>query len=222
MEKSILLFSGGIDSFIAYHYLQKPRTLYFNLGTPYSEKALRVVQKLIPETIIDNSLNLGDRQIGDKAYIPFRNLILACMAYKYDDRIIIAGVKDDMVSDKNEVAFGLFSLLLSQLENKSVKVVSPFWDMTKEDCVRWYLKQGGSIQSLLDTISCYSDENTNYCGKCPSCFRKWCALSINGIHPPFFNRKLMLEYYNQAKAGLYIEERNKSIIRCVEAYCRNS
>ena len=56
----ILLFSGGIDSFVAWHYLNKPKTVYFNLQSRYSLREISVVKKLIPTTIIDNSLNLSE------------------------------------------------------------------------------------------------------------------------------------------------------------------
>ena len=74
----ILLFSGGVDSYVAWYYLGKPKTVYFNVQSRYSRRELGVVKRLIPDTIIDNSLNFSDREVGDKAYIPFRNLILAC------------------------------------------------------------------------------------------------------------------------------------------------
>jgi len=213
----ILLFSGGIDSYVAYHYLNKPQTVYFDLGTPYSSKEIMVIQKLIPSTIIDYSLNLGSRQIGEKAYIPFRNLYLAMLAAKYDDTIVIAGVKDDDVSDKNEQIFQKFSYLLSELEDRPIQVMSPFWNMTKEEVIAWYL-QRYTADNLLKTVSCYSQEDTIYCGRCPSCFRKWCALKANNIDLDFYNKPLMKEYYEKALAGNYIPERNKLIIKLVEEY----
>ena len=211
----ILLFSGGIDSFCAYHYLDKPQTVYFDLKTPYSQKEIKVIKELIPETIIDDSLNLGSRQIGEKAYVPFRNLYLAMLAAKYDDTIVIAGVKDDDVSDKNEPIFEKFSDLLSELENRKINIISPFWGLLKEYVVAWYLEKH-SPDDLLKTVSCYSVENTNYCGMCPSCFRKWCALRANNISIDFHNKSLMLDYYKKASEGYYIPDRNKLIIELVE------
>lgn len=213
----ILLFSGGIDSFVAYHYLGKPKTVYFNLGTPYTGKEIKVITQLIPETIIDHSLNLSSRQIGQNAYIPFRNLYLAMLASKYDNDIVIAGVKDDDVSDKNEQVFEKFSILLSELEGGPITVTSPFWGMTKEQVVNWYL-QNHPAEDLFKTVSCYSEEATTYCGKCPSCFRKWCALRANKLVIPFYNKPLMREYYQKALDGHYIPERNKLIIKLLKEY----
>lgn len=215
----ILLFSGGIDSFVAYHFLKKPPTVYFDLNSRYTEKEKRIVKELIPTTLIDSALSIGDREVGEKAYVPFRNLLLAALAVKYSDTIIIAGVKDDVVSDKNEQIFEKISTLLSEMEGRSIKVISPFWQMTKAQVVRWYLENSGESLDLLATVSCYSSEPTNYCGACPSCFRKWIALRSNGIDIHFINLQLMQEYYEAAKSGKYISERNEGIIREIDAYC---
>ena len=73
-NNSILLFSGGVDSYIAYYYLNKPKTIYFDIGSEYSRIEYEVTQQLIPNTIIDNSLNLSSRQLMDiNAFIPMRN-----------------------------------------------------------------------------------------------------------------------------------------------------
>jgi 7-cyano-7-deazaguanine synthase in queuosine biosynthesis len=216
-ESIIVLFSGGIDSYVAWHFLGHPQTVYFDLGTPYTEKELKVVQELIPSTIIDRSLQLGDRQIGSKAYIPFRNLYLAMLAYKYGDRICIAGVKDDDVSDKNEAIFQEFTKILSKMEGKSVEVFSPFWQMTKEDVVRWYVENVGR-EGLLNTVSCYDPSPGNYCGRCPSCFRKFIALRSNGFEMEFYNQELMKEYYEAAVQGKYVDSRNNAIIRELDGY----
>lgn len=214
----ILLFSGGIDSLAAWHFLDKPKTLYFDAKTRYSQKERVVVQSLIPNTIIEECISFRDREIGDKAYVPFRNLIFACLAAKYSDRIIIAGVKDDQVSDKNEQIFHEFSALLTRMEGRNIIVESPWWGKTKAEVVGWFLKNvPNAMQLLTGTTSCY-DAKKAYCGKCPSCFRKWNALWENGIKIDFFNYGLMDEYRQSALDGKYIRQRNMSIIKCVEEF----
>jgi len=216
--ESILLFSGGVDSFIAYHYLHQPQTLYFNVQSRYSKKELSVVQSLIPSSIIDNSLNFSDKEFGENAYIPFRNLLLAAQAVKYADTIYIAGIKDDMVSDKNEQVFLKMSILLSELEGHAIQILSPFWNMTKNNIISWFLKNIGTEIELLKTISCYSSDDTLYCGACPACFRKWCAFRSNGIDLPFYSEELLNRYYSKALNNYYIPERNETIIREIDAY----
>jgi len=219
---TVVLVSGGIDSFVAYHMLKSRgftdvRPVYFNLGTKYSEKEIGVVKKLYPEVTIDLSMDLADRERGEKAYIPFRNLLLACQAVQYADSVVIAGVKDDVVSDKNEAIFEEFSKLLSAMEGRRITVWSPLWSYTKAEAVEWWLQEcDPSHKELIeDTVSCYSAGEIEYCGRCPSCFRKWCAFWENGIKYDFYNEELMREYLDAALKGKYIAERNQSIIKCV-------
>ena len=217
----ILLFSGGLDSFIAYHYLGKPATVYFDLNTPYTTKEIKVVQKLIPNTVVEKVIDFSTRQIGKNAYVPYRNLHLALLANKYSNLIVMAGLADDKVNDKNEKVFRQFSYLMSDMMEKTITVMSPFWKMTKEQVVGWYLNiYQGDPKDLLNTISCYSPTKKTYCGSCPACFRRWCALRANGIDVlPFHNLELLQEYLQKAKEGRhYISERNATIIKEVERY----
>lgn len=214
-NKEILLFSGGIDSYIAYHYLNKPATMYFDLQNRYAKREKSVVLDLIPNTIIEQSLDFSKNEHAD-AHIPFRNLLLAAQAAKYTDTVWIIGVKDDRVSDNNKEIFIEFSNLLSKLENRNIIINSPFWEMYKSDIVKWYIDNVKDSETLKKTISCYSEyEPTNYCGRCSSCFRKWNALFENDIRLPFHNKYLLQEYKNNALNGLYSVHRNKSIINCI-------
>jgi 7-cyano-7-deazaguanine synthase in queuosine biosynthesis len=223
--EKILLFSGGIDSYVAWHYLGKPKTVYFDLNTPYSKAEIEVIKNLIPSTIVEKVIDFSTRQEGEHAFVPYRNLHLALLANKYADTIVIAGLKDDKVSDKNERVFRQFSYLMSDMMGRKIIVISPFWGMTKEDVVRWYIHDYcGNPVDLLNTISCYTpDKSTvyrDYCGQCPACFRKFVALKANGIHDlPFFNRELMVEYRDKAITGnFYIPERNQTILKVLKEY----
>jgi 7-cyano-7-deazaguanine synthase len=219
----ILLFSGGIDSYIAWHFLEYPPVVYFDLNTPYSKKEMIYLSTMIPDVPIEeDTINLRSRQEGgDSAYIPFRNLYLAMLAVNYSDTIVIAGVKGDSVSDKNPEAFQKMSDLLSDLEQRPIKIVSPFWEMTKDDIVKWHIENiDPDRQGLFKTVSCYTERNTNYCGMCRSCFRKWNALYNNGYKIDFNNVPMMKEYYNRALNGQYDMQRNESIIHAVKTYLR--
>ena len=217
--KRILLFSGGIDSFVAYYFLGKPKTLYFDLKNRYSEKEKKVIKRLIPTTIIDDTLNLGDIE-KKNANIPFRNLFLAMKASaKYADKVYIVGIKDDKVSDKNKKIFKTFSDLLSKLEGRKIEILSPFWEMSKKEILIWYLERGLSKETLLKTISCYSSsKNTTYCGKCACCFRKWVALYSIGIKLPFYNKKLINVYRKRCQNNYYTKERNKITLIVIKQY----
>lgn len=225
VDDRVLLFSGGMDSFIAWHYLGKPKCVYFDIGLPICKEEIRVIKELGVPVTIDSSINLADREVeGDSKFIPSRNLYYAMLACKYGDQIIMGGLKDDNVNDKNPEIFKEFSSLLTTMNNRPIEVVSPFWTMTKADIVSWYLKQGyeDDVSQLIKTGSCYDLYNkknaTNYCGRCRCCFRKWVALWVNGIKINYYNRDLMAEYLKAARDGKYIKQRNENIIKAIRDF----
>lgn len=218
--KTILCLSGGLDSLAAYYYLGKPKTIYFHCSE-YSCKEEKIIKKLVPETIIDTSLNFTGRAIGQNAYIPYRNLLFALQAAKYGEEIVIAGIKDDMVSDKSPSAFNLMAFMMNQLDSKLTLISSPFWNWTKEDIVGFLLDQPDGEKLIRTSTSCYHPTET-YCGACPSCFRKACALWNRGVHLEWNEISIMLEYLDRARAGHYIPERNASIIKFVIEYLDGS
>lgn len=218
MYKEILLFSGGIDSFIGYYYLNKPQTVYFDLNSKYSKKEIKTVKSILHDIIIDKSLRfLGEYEQNLNAHIPFRNLYLALQsALRYSDKIYICGLKDDNMTDKNEKMFKKWSELFSEIENREIQVLSPFWKMTKIDIVKWFAKNFDK-KLLLNTVSCYSEENKKYCGKCQSCFRKAVALNAVGINLPFYDKKIINYYKNRMNKGIYDKKREEYTLKYLKS-----
>jgi len=136
----VICYSGGIDSFLGLHYLitqselssRKIYGVYFNLGSRYSGKELKYARELIvngrENITVDDSLSwLGRFEIGEKAFVPYRNLFLAMVASaKYGPNVCICGLKDDVVEDKNEDVFDLWSKHLTEISRTPVKIFSPF------------------------------------------------------------------------------------------------
>jgi 7-cyano-7-deazaguanine synthase in queuosine biosynthesis len=214
----VILFTGGIDSYIGYHYLMQPQPVYFDLNSKYTEKELKYIPPLLKKhgdhkIIIDKSLAfLGKHEQKLNAHVPFRNLYLALTAVtNYADIVFICGVKDDNMTDKNKEVFDLWSEHFSKLEDRKIKVKSPFWEKTKADIIEWYSKRFDK-EDLLDTVSCYDKSLTNYCGKCQSCFRKACALFKVGIELPFHDKKIIKYYKKRIGKKIYDEEREENMI----------
>lgn len=219
-QNDVLLFSCGIDSLAAWFYMNKPRAIYINLMTKYTKNELDCLSKLyklIPELIVgcSDSINLGQFEVGEKAFIPNRNLILASIANNFGDRIICAGIKDDNVGDKSEEAFKEMSYCLSFINNRYIEVYSPFWNMSKIDIISWMLKNVTNAEEIIRTsISCYtSGVGGEQCGKCPSCLRKAVAMSYLSLDISFFKNDitkypLIEEYIQKMKDGKYDEVRS--------------
>lgn len=187
MEK-VLCISGGVDSIIAWFYEKKPTAVYFDLGTKYTAKEIKCLEKIKSivtdfNFIVDDSLkSFGKLESGRTAFIPYRNLLFATVcAAKYGDDIIIGGIKGDNINDKNPEAFRAMSDCLTVTGTGQITVRSPFWDMTKPNIIAWFINNiPDALHILKASVSCYGGAEGS-CGICPSCIRKWFALKYLGI-----------------------------------------
>lgn len=214
MNNNILLFSGGLDSYVAYFYLNKPTCLYIDIKHKYAKIEKETIHKLEefmdqPVSIEDNILNLSKWERED-AIIPLRNIYMSMIATNYGDNIWLAGVEGDYTHDKNPIAFKKMSEFLSHSCERKIKVDSPFWKMTKTDHVKWYIDNGYSKKNLINTYSCFKNGEI-HCGHCPSCFRRWIAFYNNDIVEKYENNPLDWEmipsYIEKMKNGVYSRKR---------------
>jgi len=208
----ILLFSGGLDSYIAWHYLGKPRTLYCDIGHRYAAQEIEAVKKLVPDTIIDSRLRLSDWEKPD-AHIPLRNAFFCMIASHYDKEIVLVVQKGEMdLPDRSHFFMGIMSgfLTVQYGSSKSYIVLSPFDHMTKTQMVKWYLESDLSREDLLSTRSCF-DWDDGPCGNCAACFRRWIAFANSGLREeyrsPIQNYVGIQEYIHKMRAGMYDKER---------------
>ena len=216
----ILLYSGGLDSFIAWEYLKRPKTIYFDLGHRYAKFEKSAIMRTIPGTLIDNSLHLG-RWEKEDADIPMRNAFMIMLASMYDKEIVLVVQKGEMsIPDRSQMFFDSFAQWLNWMKGESGHyLTSPFFDMTKTQMVEWYVEQGFSIETLLKTRSCFST-NLLPCGACGACFRRWVALTNNDIHEGYTHTMLKWDqipvYIEKMKAGKYDELRTKETFKALE------
>ena len=181
MKNKILLYSGGMDSWLINKIWKPDILLYINLKGRYNKQEM----KHLPENckIIDFDLSMFERE--DKI-IPLRNLYLVMLATNYladeGGEICLGATAGDRVLDKSipfaEKTSDLLTYLYSsQLWNpiaKEVKVNLDFKDKTKVDLIKMYQAMGGSVNEVWEqSFSCYEpDEEGNICYSCKPCFRK--------------------------------------------------
>jgi 7-cyano-7-deazaguanine synthase in queuosine biosynthesis len=230
MYSSVVLYSGGIDSFILLDYVRKcidPNTqpVYFDIHSNYSEVEKEFIKKSEPDCIIDESVSLGDMET-DTAFIPNRNIILTTLAVsRYAKSIFIGGSKSDRIFDNNRECFDILSDFLTKIDGMEVvKITSPFWDVYKVDMIRWWANSnhGDELDIMTNTFSCYTpletpqtvdikvefdtmQLTTNQCLACPACFRKNAALSYLKGYIPFYNDKIIEQYKNEFEAKNHLD-----------------
>lgn len=183
---NILLFSGGIDSYIAYWYLcthkkeKLPITpIYFDYNGIACKREQQTAHSLLSSTqVIKRVFNLDLQQSHDAHSTLFgRNLYFCTYAAQLTKQYIyLCGLKNSAMLDNTPNFYKTASSVLSQISGKVITVQSPFLYMEKEEIVQWFLHEyKGNINSLLETTSCYHPTK-HYCGECLNCFYLYCSL----------------------------------------------
>ena len=175
---SVLLYSGGMDSYIIRKLLKPDKCLYIDFGIEQNtyERALlpddvEVVELPLKQFMSDDGNNV----------ILLRNLIFAAIAVNYGTDILLGGVADDIHYDSAiEFVEKETELFNSFLENEGlppVRVRAPFKLFTKEELLKKYVEAGYDVDDLLKySWSCYSPHDGKECGKCTACRRKLSAI----------------------------------------------
>ncbi|MEC3978912.1 hypothetical protein [Amycolatopsis sp. H20-H5] len=150
--REILLCGGGIDSFVAWHYLGKPQALYFDLGDRNRDQEYRALDTLARRhgirLPVSRELDLGSWELQD-GVIPLRHLHLAVLACHRADTVWCIAVKGNLGADRSSAAFERLSKLISEVAGRDIRIDSPFRDMTKTEVVHWYVDQSLPVDDLL-------------------------------------------------------------------------
>lgn len=206
--KNVMLVSGGLDSTImlmeAAFKKKDCELLYVRCGERYERAEEAHLRKFLAKYNIPYEFyvyDISNRRNDYAGFVPNRNLTLASIACTAlgADTVYLAGVMDDNAVDKNPFAYSLMSGVLSKFAQKTIRVESPYSDVTKGQLVERFLRnpyvsKETAQQILLDTYSCYEGENSP-CGCCPACFRKYVALESNGISSGITLQKAIIKTY---------------------------
>jgi len=183
-DKSVLLYSGGLDSFVLRHTQAFDHILYFHTGTEDGEKEVARMDSGV-EIV---HLPLVQYELPNKI-IPFRNYIFAMIAANWGNRITIGSTLGDTTRDKDYVYKSSCEMILNYFGSVSEKmpyeasqfeIVMPFKDLTKTEIVKLFLRYVYAPSRLKESRSCYKGEDKE-CGKCRACLRKYVAFAHNGI-----------------------------------------
>lgn len=187
--KTVLLYSGGTDSWLIRKIAKPDICLYFDIGTNTSKEEIKRLDK---DVVIDTTLKgLGQLERSDGSFIlPLRNLYFIVRAAEYGDNIILGTNKTDCHNDKTQEFADKVQDLLNYYygpskdglcEIRDMKVDFSYKKYDKPDLVKMYLGNGGSIEEYLnETFSCYTPlQDGSECCNCKPCFNKMMALYIN-------------------------------------------
>lgn len=235
LPKEVVLFSGGMDSLIAWEIVGRPPALYVDLGHKYSGVEIQRCQEIIPEVQFFHLEEIGQRFELPSAEIPLRNLYLAMVAANLGyDRIWLSVQRNEMtIPDRSEEFFSMASNMLTMLMDRPIEVRTPVADLDKTEMVQWYVEHEKDIGDLKRTWACYQPVNViplkpgvyresdwqEHCGDCPACFRRFIAMKLNGIHEDWHVKvptsQTANDYKLRALAGEYPEDRADQILKAL-------
>lgn len=198
MQRDVVLYSGGLDSYVLWETLKVQHTtvkdpvrvfIYTGTGDNQKEAEHIMRQQGSPKDLLSLKLPLHEIELGNKI-VPFRNFLFVLLAANLGNRIHIGVTIGDTTRDKDYVFKGICDTMLNyfgQVHGKmpyyaeQFSVEMPFKQMTKTEIVRLFIKNGGDPEVLaLNTRSCY-ENNTLECGGCRACLRKLVAFENNGM-----------------------------------------
>lgn len=186
----ILLYSGGMDSWLMDKLWKPDIKLYIDLKGRYNSQEI----KHLPKDVIVENLDLSKWEREDRI-LPLRNLYLCMLATNYADKdgceILLGATAGDRVLDKSYEFAEKTSDLLSYLYSiqwwnpvqKTIRICLDYKNKTKEELLQLYVNQGGTLEKAWkESFSCYEpDENGNVCMSCKPCFRKFVSFAKMGF-----------------------------------------
>ena len=198
--KKVLLYSGGMDSWLINQLWKPDVLLYINMHTKYSkEEMLR-----LPTNVEIAELDLS-RWEREDAIIPLRNLYLIALATNYGDEICLGATAGDRVLDKSPQFAWMYEKLLTYLykkqhwtEERKIEINLDFKQYSKTQLLAKYIEQGGDINvAFNNSFSCYNPQDGKECWGCKPCFRKFVAFALNGYQFDEEQKKKCLTYMQQ-------------------------
>lgn len=182
-ERRVLLYSGGMDSWLIDKIWKPDVKLYVDMGTRYSQEEIR----RLPKDVVVERLDLSKWEREDKI-IPLRNMYLIGIATNYGNEICLGATAGDRVLDKSPAFAELYEEMLNFLyqkqhwtEKRQIRINLDFKRYTKTELLKMFIRQGGDIEEAFNSsFSCYFPKDGKECWGCKPCFRKFIAFAING------------------------------------------
>ena len=233
-NKSVLLFSGGMDSYIISQLDNPDILLYLNHGQKYRVYEENSIYELInkgflnkDKVISKNYIQLGEFE-RDDMIIPLRNLFFLGLASLFGEKIYLASVSGDRTLDKSKEFFNKIEELFNYLyqeqhwcKERKFEILAPYKDLTKTEMVKLYLEKELNPEALLVSYSCYTG-GLKPCGSCKPCFRKWVALKNNNINTKGYFKtnpwesEWLPNLLPKIKQGLWRGKEDKDILKALD------
>ena len=195
----VLLYSGGTDSWLIDKIWKPDVRLYVNVCGKYSNAE---ISRLPSDVVVVNMPFLGTLEQAN-SIIPLRNLYFLMIASNFGTELCLGATKSDRGGkDKRPMFFRATQFIMNYClrgnsygSHDKIRIVSKFYNKTKPELIKMYLKNGGNIRSFIDdTFSCYSPKSGKECLECKPCYRKFLMGYYFG-YPYSTEQKKHMVYY---------------------------
>jgi len=190
-DKKVLLYSGGMDSYILYKLFKFDEIIFFNMGNEDNQRELEFLNDNdeLKDIVRVIDMPLAQFELENKI-LPYRNHLLVLMAANFGNHMYVGFTKGDTTKDKDYIYKSQVEGILNYFSLDKMKVahqlypyeiVMPFKNMTKAGMLKHYIDAGHDHKDLLTySRSCYLGNETE-CGLCRSCLRKFTSFMTNNI-----------------------------------------
>lgn len=225
--KKVLLYSGGMDSWLIDKLWKPDIKLYVNMHTEYSQQEISRLPKdvkVVDFPLVQYSL--------ENSIIPLRNAYLfmvACNETGFESVMICLGaLNGDRINDKSTLFVNLLQPLLTYLympqqsqPGKEVTVALPFKDYSKRELLEQYVKEGGTLEEAWqNSFSCYHPIHDKPCLSCKACFRKAIPFIVAGRKFQDSEKEKIKNYVNKMVLNNmddYVKNKGKEGEDCLKA-----
>lgn len=211
MSTVSIMYSGGLDSYIMYHYAKatghNPLCISVDLGHPYAEIEWQSYCNMPDNDYKPNVIRLNFSDLYPaianritNQIIPSRNVLLAVIGSMFNSRVwlgVLDGEQNGKEHDKSYKYFQDTTNLLTFTNSffqEATIVETPFSHMTKAQTIGWALQYGIPEERLFETTSCYSGTHKK-CGVCLTCYKRKVAFLLNGIDEPGYDKNPLKTSY---------------------------
>lgn len=229
LDRTVLLYSGGLDSYALAALAKPDLLLYVDTGTTYGRVEQARIMTPPALTHRYTSTSLRDLALFERfsdMILPGRNAHLVLVAANYANTILMAATAGDAVHDKDQQFADLMNPLLAHLyskqnwlpEGRPVRLELPAKQTTKRQLVAKYLHAGHDPAHLATrTFSCYKPTaDGEHCAACKPCVRKWAALVVHGIDPGYDAREGLAKYVATIREGKWVRGDDADMIEAWE------
>lgn len=224
--KILILYSGGLDSFIMYHYAKYHypfadiKCVYYKHGCQSEKSELANLPQFVEvktmEWLSDSNTAMSKKTdpFAGNIYIPGRNLAFVTLgACQYLPDEIWLGVLSDEnnygATDKNiyfqQETEKLLNYVLSPFKS-NIKLRFPFVEnrWNKLTAIQWALEIGIEKSLLIQQISCWHHDGIN-CGQCKQCFKRELNFKLLGISDVYKIDPIKSDY-GKSMIKMYVEK----------------